>query len=257
MVNRWGDREVEYNCRSPVWLFKDAENNVFQSPLKDLTKHMIIRYKTGRKAGRALLKTIRRSTRAPRRVWADAHGIAIIRSPFNSRGERLWVLDACEIYLDDSETATVYLSVVSLDTYRVFHTPLNTICFVPQLEIVDDTGVKHYITPVAENWFVQWPVGRPELVERKEGPLPDDTTTISSAAARKQTFRHEWSAPRGGGAGQLGLWEREWEDTMEKEAVQYQQEFAETEDMGEPLTATFDLPMRPAAGGDSPAASDV
>ncbi|CAH0022709.1 unnamed protein product [Clonostachys rhizophaga] len=239
MVNVKGTREVEYNCRAAVWLFKDAENNIFQSPQKNLSKHMIIRYKTGRKAGRAVLKTISRSIRAPRRIWADSHGIAIFRGPYNYRGERLWVIDA-------TNTVPVFLSVVSLDTRRCFRTAINTVCFVPQLQTVDETGVKHYITPVAENWFVQWPVGQPQLVERKEGPLPDEPTTITSAAARKQSFRDEWRV-RGGGGAQLGALEREWEDGHEEEALQYQKEFADTPDMGEQLAVSFDLPMRPMA----------
>ncbi|CAG9945466.1 unnamed protein product [Clonostachys rosea f. rosea IK726] len=239
MVNKMGTREVEYNCRAPVWLFKDAENNIFQSPQKNLSKKMIIRYKTGHRAGRAVLKTTKRSIRAPKRIWADAHGIAIFRSHYNHRGERLWVIDA-------SDTVPVFMDVVSLDTRRTFRTPINTICFVPQLQTVDETGVRHYITPVAENWFVQWPVGQPQLVERKEGPLPDEPTTISSAASRKQSFRDEW-ATRGGGGSQLCALEREWEDDREEEGVKYLQEFADASDMGEQLVASFDLPMRPVA----------
>lgn len=239
MVNQLPYREIDYNCRAPVWVFKDGRNNIFLSPQKELSKNMIIRYKTGRRAERAALKTLLRSIRAANRIYTDAHALSIFSGLLFCRGERLWIIGA-------TRTSPVHLRVVSLDTQRSFRVLMTAVCFVPQLQIVDESGTRHYITPVAENWFAQWPVGRPDLVERKEGPLPDEPTTLT-AAVRKQSFRDEWAVYGGyNSGGQLCASAQEWENKMEEDGLKYLQEFADTSDMGEELIAPFELPMRPA-----------
>ncbi|CAH0046338.1 unnamed protein product [Clonostachys solani] len=238
MVNLYPVREIDYNCRAPVWVFKDARKNIFLSPQKELSKNMIIRYKTGRRAERAVLKSLLRSIRAAKRIYTDAHALSIFSTIFCCRGERLWIIGA-------TRTAPINLRVVSLDTQRSFRILMSAVCFVPQLKIVDESGTAHYITPVAENWFAQWPVGRPDLVVRRDGPLPDEPTL--TAAVRKQSFRNEWALYKGfNTGGQLCASAQEWENKMEEDGLKYLQEFADTPDMGEELIAPIELPMRPA-----------
>ncbi|VUC37023.1 unnamed protein product [Clonostachys rosea] len=239
--------EPQYNCQATVWLFKDEQDNVFQSPQRYLSKKHIVRYMTGEKTERATFRNTSRCRRTEKRMWTDAHGCSIASRPGGSqyRGERLWVIGFCKRYPG-------WVRVISLDTERCFRAEMRAISFVPRFQTVDSSGREHYITPVAPDWFVQWPVGQPELVERKEGPWPDEPTF--EAALRKQNFRDEWAMLSGFTSGPGMMSAEQWarENEFEKHASKTLEEVLGTSFRGESAVTdhrphTYSLPIRPSA----------